>query len=91
MNIVSFGGGVNSAAMLVGMYQRGIPIDLILFADVGAERPEIYAFLHEMNDWLRVRGLPPITVVENVPLRTAPDPGTGVLAGAYAALHRLRA
>lgn len=66
MNIVSFGGGVNSAAMLVGMYQRGIPIDLILFADVGAERPEIYAFLHEMNDWLRVRGLPPITVVENV-------------------------
>lgn len=66
MNIVSFGGGVNSAAMLVGMYQRGIPIDLILFADVGAERPEIYAFLHEMGDWLRVRGLPSITVVENV-------------------------
>ena len=66
MNIVSFGGGVNSAAMLVGMYQRGIPIDLILFADVGAERPEIYAFLHEMGDWLRVRDLPPITVVENV-------------------------
>lgn len=28
MNIVSFGGGVNSAAMLVGMYQRSIPIDL---------------------------------------------------------------
>ena len=35
MNIVSFGGGTNSTAMIIGMYQHKIPIDLILFADTG--------------------------------------------------------
>lgn len=36
MNIVSFGGGTNSTAMIIGMYLHKIPIDLILFADTGA-------------------------------------------------------
>ena len=39
MNIVSYGAGVNSTAMLVGMYEKGIPVDLILFADPGSEQP----------------------------------------------------
>ena len=38
MNIVSFGGGTNSTAMIIGMYQNKIPIDLILFADTGVHR-----------------------------------------------------
>lgn len=29
MNIVSFGGGTNSTAMIIGMYLHKIPIDLI--------------------------------------------------------------
>ena len=29
MNIVSFGGGTNSAALLIGLYKHKIPIDLI--------------------------------------------------------------
>lgn len=33
MNIVSFGGGTNSAALLIGLYKHKIPIDLITFAD----------------------------------------------------------
>lgn len=66
MNIVSFGGGTNSAAVLVGMYQKAIPIDLILFADTGAEHPYTYQFIEIMNDWLIKRGLPEITVVRNV-------------------------
>ena len=37
MNIVSFGGGTNSAALLIGLYKHKIPIDLITFADTGAE------------------------------------------------------
>ena len=37
INIVSFGGGTNSAAMLVGLHQHGIPVDLILFADKNKE------------------------------------------------------
>lgn len=32
MNVVSFGGGTNSTAMIIGMYLHKIPIDLILFA-----------------------------------------------------------
>ena len=34
MNIVSFGGGTNSAALLIGLYKHKIPIDLITFAAV---------------------------------------------------------
>ena len=49
--IVSFGGGVNSAAMLVGLHERGIIPDLILFADTGAEKPETYAFVDTMRTW----------------------------------------
>ena len=38
MNVVSFGGGTNSTAMIIGMYLHKIPIDLILFADTGGEQ-----------------------------------------------------
>lgn len=41
MNVVSFGGGTNSTAMIVGMYLHKIPVDLILFADPGAEQPTL--------------------------------------------------
>jgi hypothetical protein len=66
MNIVSFGGGTNSTAMIIGMYEKGIPIDLILFADPGGEIPHTYQHIEIMNKWLPEHGLPKITVVENV-------------------------
>ena len=46
INMVSYGGGVNSTALLVGLHQHRIPVDLILFADTGAEHPHTYAYLH---------------------------------------------
>lgn len=64
MNIVSFGGGTNSTAMIIGMYRKGIPIDLILFADTGAERPETYQYIEIFNGWLKERNLVEITVVQ---------------------------
>ena len=64
MNVISYGGGVDSTAMLVGLYQRGVPVDLILFADTGGELPETYAYLPVMDQWLTARGMPGITVVE---------------------------
>lgn len=64
MNIVGYGGGTNSTAMLIGMYQRNIPLDLILFSDTGGEQPHTYAYLPIMNQWLREHNLPTITVVE---------------------------
>ena len=33
INIVSYGGGANSTALLIGLHQHRIPVDLILFAD----------------------------------------------------------
>ena len=66
MNLVAYGGGTNSTAMLIGLYQHGIPVDLILFADTGCEQPHTYAFIPIMNQWLTKHGMPEITVVEYV-------------------------
>lgn len=63
MNIVSFGGGTNSTAMIIGMYLHKIPIDLILFADTGGEQPHTYEFIRVFNAWLDKHGLPKITPV----------------------------
>lgn len=60
---VSYGMGVDSTAMLVGLHQRGIRPDLITFADTGGEKPETYAYLPVINAWLRSVGFPEVTVV----------------------------
>ena len=61
--MVSYGGGVNSTALLIGLHQHRIPVDLILFADTGAEHPHTYAYLDVMDRWLKDHGMPPITRV----------------------------
>ena len=53
INMVSYGGGVNSTALLIGLHQHRIPVDLILFADTGAEHPHTYAYLDVMDRWLK--------------------------------------
>jgi hypothetical protein len=67
--VVSYGAGVDSTAMLVAMWQRGIRPDLILFADTGGEKPETYAYLPIMDEWLKSVGFPQITTVRYVPVR----------------------
>jgi hypothetical protein len=57
MNVVSYGGGTNSTAMIIGMIERGIPIDLILFADTGGEKPWTYEYVDLFDAWLKERGL----------------------------------
>lgn len=66
MNVVSFGGGTNSTAMIVGMYLHKIPVDLILFADPGAEQPHTYEYIEVFDEWLVKHGLPKITPVHCV-------------------------
>lgn len=68
--IVSYGMGVDSTAMLVGMWQRGIRPDFILFADTGSEKPETYAYLPIINAWLERVGFPLVTVVKNARPKT---------------------
>ena len=80
INMVSYGGGVNSTALLIGLHQHRIPVDLILFADTGAEHPHTYAYLDIMDRWLKDHGMPPITrVYKNHAGQQAADPGAGVL------------
>lgn len=60
MNIVGYGGGTDSTAMLVGLWQHHVPVDLILFADPGGEQPQTYHYLQIMDRWLREHGMPRI-------------------------------
>lgn len=62
-HIVAFGGGVDSTAMVIGLVNRNQPIDLILFADTGAERPETYEHIKYFSKWLKDRNYPEIIVV----------------------------
>lgn len=63
--VVSFGGGINSTAMLVGMQERGLIPDAILFADTGCEMPYTYQHVEAMQRWCVEVGFPAITVVSN--------------------------
>lgn len=65
MICVSYGGGVNSTAMLIEMYRRGIRPDLTLFADTGGERPETYQAIETVSAWCVAKGFPPIRVVSH--------------------------
>ena len=49
--VVAFGGGVNSTALLVGLSERNILPDLVLFADTGGEKPQTYEFVELMRTW----------------------------------------
>jgi hypothetical protein len=64
--VVAFGGGVDSTAMIIGLIEKKRPIDLILFADTGGERPSTYDHINVFNNWLVAKGYPSITVVKKV-------------------------
>jgi hypothetical protein len=60
---VSFGGGLNSTALLVKwVLDENHPPDRIIFADTGGERPETYEHVHRFNEWLVAHGMPSIEV-----------------------------
>jgi hypothetical protein len=66
MNIVAYGGGINSTAMLIECVNRNIKIDLILFADTGGEKPHTYEYLKTFRKWCIENGLPKIITVQQV-------------------------
>lgn len=63
LTVASFGGGVNSTAMLIGMWERGMRPDIILFADTGGEKPETYQHLEAFSCWCERHGFPAIVTV----------------------------
>ncbi len=63
---VSFGGGTNSTAMLIGLWERGIRPDFITFADTGGEKPHTYKHIEDMQKWLKKVSFPEIVIVKKV-------------------------
>ena len=57
MRVLSFGGGVNSTALLFAMCIRNEKPDLVLFSDTGGEFPETYAHVEEIEEWCRIRSI----------------------------------
>jgi len=49
MRVVSFSGGKDSTAMLLRLLELGEPIDRIIFADTGAEFPELYEYIKRIE------------------------------------------
>jgi len=61
--VVSFGGGVDSTALLAYLYYAGERPDLILMSDTGAEMPHTLAFVaNHVQPWLAAIGWPPVEI-----------------------------
>jgi hypothetical protein len=55
--------------MLVGLHERRIRPEAILFADVGSEKQGTYAFIPHLQAWLAHVRFPPLTIVRYQPVR----------------------
>jgi hypothetical protein len=64
--VVSFGGGSNSAAVLINMVKHQIIPDEILFADTGGEHPHTYQFIDVFNQWLISKNFPSIKTLKYI-------------------------
>lgn len=62
-HVLSMGAGVDSVAIVVGCVRAGLPLDLIIFSDTGAEKPETYLMLDILDSWLESVGYPKVTRV----------------------------
>ena len=67
MFVVSDGMGVDSLAMLIGLWRLRLRPDAILHADTGDEHPETVAYRDERRRWLRSVGFPDLTIVRRAP------------------------
>ena len=56
--VVSYGGGVNSTAMIVLLINNRFPLDYVVFADTGNEMPETYEYLKTMRKYLKEKKIP---------------------------------
>lgn len=66
---LSFGGGVNSVAMLLLLLKEKGSYDEAIFVDHGADWPETYEYFNMLQEWLAENGHDQITVL-------SPDIGT---------------
>lgn len=57
-HVLSFGGGVNTIALLLMLVEQGAPLDEVVFADTGVEVPETYEYLPRVRGFLQEKGIP---------------------------------
>lgn len=67
--VVAYGGGTNSTAMLIELARRQSPVNLILFADTGGEKPETYRYVKTFSAWCQAHGLPAILKIHRTNFR----------------------
>ena len=58
MHILSYGGGVNSVALMLLLMKQGEPLDEVVFADTGAEVPETYEHIEIAKKHLERHDIP---------------------------------
>jgi len=76
--VVSYGAGLDSTAVLCGLFENGVRPDAILFADTGFEKDATYRYLATMQTWCKSVGFPSITVVSYQTTEASrTDPRTG--------------
>ena len=68
-HILSFGGGVNTVALMIILVRDGWPLDEVVFADTGGEAPETYEYLSHVEPFLKQHHIP-FRVVEKRVLET---------------------
>ena len=56
--VVSYGGGINSTAMIVYLVKNNFPLDHVVFSDTSDEMPETYEYLEVMEKYLKRRDIP---------------------------------
>ena len=59
---VSFGAGLNSAALAVGIVEHAMPVNGLIFSDTGGERPDVYESLDRVSAYLQAHGYPAIEI-----------------------------
>lgn len=65
--VVSYGGGVNSVALLVWLSRAGVFPKAIVMADPGSEHGYTIEYRDGvLREWLELQGFPPVTVIDRI-------------------------
>ena len=65
-HILSFGGGVNTVALMIVLVDEGFPLDEVVFSDTGGEVPETYEYLETVDSYLKKHSITFRTVSKSV-------------------------
>ena len=62
-HILSYGGGVNTVALMIMLVRNNMPLDEVVFADTGGEVPETYDYISVTQEYLDRNNIPFKTLV----------------------------